>query len=469
MKPLSLQSIYFHLPVFAQNLATNAASLKNRIERYGGSFDSILEGYRKRATWSSEQMSEFQSMRLKKMVSHCYETVPYYRRIFDEGGINPASIRYRDDLARLPILTKSIVNACPQDFLSSSFADKRLVKRHTSGTTGSSFQFVMNREAFMEQWAVTWRYWEGLGIFRGTPHAVFGTRRIVPPEQKQPPFWREKRPDKQLYFSAFHESDANMEVYFKEIDRQGFAWIHGYPSIVTPLAAYMVRTDKRFHRPLTHVTLAAENLLLFQKELMREAFGVDPRMHYGSTEGVAQASQDAAGVLYIDEDYAVLETVALSKDSDTQEIVGTSLTNFAMPLLRWRMGDAAVCKVDSSGRRYLDCLDGRSEDYVFLPDGRKLGKLDHVFKDTRAFREAQIKQNADYSLELRVVAPDGRAPKDEEIALRELRESGFAGPVSFHYMDVIPKTKAGKLRFVISDVAESGQGNGANRGIGYGS
>lgn len=449
----SPQAIYFRLPVFAQNMATNAASLKNCIERYGGSFGDILNGYRTRASWSSSQLEEYQSVRLRKMISHCYETVPYYHRLFDEGGVNPGSIRSREDLAKLPILTKSMVNERPEDFLSSSFAGKHLVKRHTSGTTGSSFQFVMNREAFMEQWAVTWRYWEGLGIRRGTPHAVFGTRRIVPPEQKRPPFWREKRFDRQLYFSAFHESDLNMESYFDEIDRRGFEWIHGYPSIVTPLAAYMVRTGKRLRRPLAHLTLAAENLLSYQKELIKEAFGVEPRMHYGSTEGVAQASQDLPGVFYVDEDYAVLETVSLSGNGEAQEIVGTSLTNYAMPLLRWRMGDAAICKKDSSGRRYLECLDGRSEDYVFLPDGRKLGKLDHVFKDTRAFSEAQIKQNADYSLELRVVSSEGFAPEDEKIALKELRESGFSGSVRFRYMDSIPKTGAGKLRFVVSDVS----------------
>ena len=94
----------------------------------------------------------------------------------------------------------------------------------------------------------------------------------------------------------------------------------------------------------------------------------------------------------------------------------------------------------------------RSEDYLRLPSGLKLGKLDHVFKDTRHFREAQIRQKADYSIELWVVPTQDDTASDEAIALRELRESGCDVPVCFRYVDSIPKTKAGKLRFVISEV-----------------
>ena len=89
------------------------------------------------------------------MVDHCYRTVPYYARWFRDNEIDPASIKTVDDLAVLPVLSKDDVRACPEDFLSCLFANRRVIRRHTSGTTGSSFQFVMDRRAVMEQWAVT--------------------------------------------------------------------------------------------------------------------------------------------------------------------------------------------------------------------------------------------------------------------------------------------------------------------------
>lgn len=192
--------------------------------------------------------------------------------------------------------------------------------------------------------------------------------------------------------------------------------IHGYPSLVTPLASYMVENGKHLSRPLRHLTLAAESLLPHQKSLMVEAFGVEPRMHYASSEGVANASQNTVGDrYYIDEDYAVMEVVPVD-GSDECIIVGTSLTNYAMPLLRWRMQDVAQEAIDERGYRYLTKVEGRVEDYLLLPSGRKIGKLDHVFKDTRHFREAQIHQLPDYSVELIVVATGGDSAADEKVA-----------------------------------------------------
>lgn len=176
-------------------------------------------------------------------------------------------------------------------------------------------------------------------------------------------------------------------------------------------------------------------------------------MHYASTEGVANASQGPEGEAYrIDEDYAVTEVLPLDEDPLSGEIVGTSLTNYAMPLLRWRLRDIGREGRDGDGYRTLVSIDGRTEDYLRLPSGIRMGKLDHVFKDTRHFREAQIRQAADYSLELWVVSTQQDTSADEAIALRELRESGCDVPVSFRYVESIPKTKAGKLQFVISEV-----------------
>lgn len=449
----NLTDLYFRLPVFMQNAATYMAALIIKRERYGDPFPRILEEYKERGSWSADQLQAFQSERLQKMIAHCYETVPYYTRLFKERDLDPYSVKTIDDLSLLPVLTKDDVRKTPEDFISSQYKGRRLSHRHTSGTTGSSFQFVMNKEAVMEQWAVTWRYWEHLGIRFNEPHAMFGTRRIASPSQKRPPFWRTKAPVGECYFSAFHESDENLRFYFDEIEKIGYSWIHGYPSLITPLAAYMAEKGLRFSKPLEHLTLGAENLLPYQKNMMIEAFGIEPRMHYASTEGVANASQSPSGEAYlIDEDYAVIEVLKGGVPSESGEIVGTTLTNYAMPLLRWKLNDLADMSINGDDRRVLKSIDGRAEDYVVLPSGVRLGKLDHVFKDTTSFKEAQIRQASDYSIELLVVPIGDVSKRDEETAIRELRESGCDVPVRFRYVDSIPKTEAGKLRFVVSEL-----------------
>ncbi|MFR7403463.1 MAG: hypothetical protein ACLUW6_02115 [Coriobacteriaceae bacterium] len=102
-------------------------------------------------------------------------------------------------------------------------------------------------------------------------------------------------------------------------------------------------------------------------------------------------------------------------------------------------------------------MEGRVEDYLLLPSGRKIGKLDHVFKDTRHFREAQIHQLPDYSVELIVVATgEIRRPmkgRPAGAARKRLRRAD-----QLRYVDCIPKTKAGKLKFVVSEVTEGRSG-----------
>ena len=59
---------------------------------------------------SREELTEYQNEKLREIVCYAYENVPYYKDLFDEKGIDPASIRTAEDLPRIPVLTKEIIN-----------------------------------------------------------------------------------------------------------------------------------------------------------------------------------------------------------------------------------------------------------------------------------------------------------------------------------------------------------------------
>ena len=69
-----------------------------------------------------------------------------------------------------------------------------------------------------------------------------------------------------------------------------------------------------------------------------------------------------------------------------------------MPLLRWETNDHAQLEVEPCGKRRIVTLEGRSEDCVTLPDGRKIGRLDHVFRETVRLKEVQIYQKKNYDI-----------------------------------------------------------------------
>jgi phenylacetate-CoA ligase len=102
----------------------------------------------------------------------------------------------------------------------------------------------------------------------------------------------------------------------------------------------------------------------------------------------------------------------------------------------------------------VESIDGRSEDYLWLGDGTRLGRLDHIFKDATRIREAQIVQRARGEMTLRVVRGVGFAEDDERQLLAETRyRVGAAMRVDLEYVDRIERTATGKLRLVVSEVA----------------
>ncbi len=304
-------TIYNRLPIWGQNLACYYEGSRIKQTRYSKNFWRFLSEYENRARWSYEQICDFRDARLRQMIHHCYDTVPYYRKLFNDGGINPKSIKTLEDLKVLPILTKDIVNANPDSFLSTAIPNKAMVTAHTSGTTGSGFVFKTTPEAISEQWAVWWRYRKALGLRYGTLCGQFGGRSIIPISQLGPPFYRWNRPNNILYLSTYHMSERNLLDYVYALQNNKISWIHGYPSSISLLAEYLLRHEIQLN--IKYVTIGAENLLDSQKEKIYKAFGVYPYQHYGLSEAVANFSENQKHEMRVDEDFAAVEFVSQRK------------------------------------------------------------------------------------------------------------------------------------------------------------
>lgn len=98
-------------------------------------------------------------------------------------------------------------------------------------------------------------------------------------------------------------------------------------------------------------------------------------------------------------------------------------------------------------------LYGRQDDYIYLPNGVKLGRLDVIFKNCINIKEAQIHQIRKDLIELKVVKDKNYTGKDEEFLMKEA-SSRFGDDVELiiTYCEKVERTKAGKVRFVVSDI-----------------
>jgi len=451
----ALENLYLNLPVAVQHLACSYEGWKIQRSRYGPDFARLLRGYTNRTYWSETDISEYRDKRLRLWIRECVMHVPWYKAWFRRAGIDPTDIRSARDLARLPLIQKAELQEHGSKMASPRCPEGSKFISHTSGTTGSGLHFASTMQALREQWAVWWRYRNWHGIRLGTWCGYFGGRSIVPVTQQAPPFWRLNYPGRQIMFSAYHASPANLQAYVEALRRYRPPWLHGYPSMMSLVAAWIVDAGADLGYEVKWVTLGAEMVLPQQAEVIRKAFGVRPRQHYGMAEGIANISECPRGALHVDEDFSAVDFAP--NEAGGCRLVGANFTNFATPLVRYDVHDVvtlseARCDCGRPGR-LVAAIDGRVEDYVVLRNGVRLARLDHIFKDLTAIREAQIYQCRPGAVSIRVVRGGSYTEADEQLLLTEARKRlGNECEVNIEYTNALKRSRTGKLRFVVSEI-----------------
>jgi len=457
---LLLADLYSSVPGPLQDLACSLEGWRVRRDRYSARFHSLLRQVEERARWDEDRLMELRNQRLRTTLAWAASHSPFYGERFRSAGFDPAAIRDIDDLRGLPVLSKSEVKDHDSTIRTDWRPASGLRDVHTSGTTGGGLHFVASADALREQWAVWWRYRRWHGIDLDTWCGYFGGRPVVSPAQVRPPFWRFNHPGRQILFSTYHLAPENLRFYVDALRQHRPPWLHGYPSVLSVLAAYVWERRIDIGYQVRWVTTGAENLLPHQRKLMERAFEVGPRQHYGMAEAVANFSECEFGRLHVDEDFACVEFLPAGNGSSCR-IVGGNFSNPAFPLIRYDSGDLAQpasqksCPCGRAGRLVAE-VDGREEDYILLRNGVRVGRMDHVFKDLSNIREAQIYQRKVGEIEIRVVRSDAYGPADEERLLAEFRSRvGDHTDIRIHYVDHLDRTPSGKLRFVVSELSEA--------------
>jgi phenylacetate-CoA ligase len=453
-----LEQLYSYLPKVAQELAISLHGYTLQRRRYGGRFDELLELVEGRQLLQGARLKALQDQRLARFLSQA-AGAPFWRNRFRQHGVDSGGDCPRTELSKLPILNRDEVQRCAEEITPISTRASPSVPLHTSGTTGSALVFRCTRAAEMEQWAIWWRYRGWHGISRDSRCGYFGGRNVVPLEQDQSPFWRYNRAASQVMFSAYHLSEKNAAAYVEGLWEYSPTWLHGYPSALSLLSRLILDQNLTVPPSVRIVTTGAESLLADQRHRIEQAFQVQVRQNYGQAEAVANFSECPHGSVHVDEDFSLVEFVPLG-DGDRHRIIGTNWSNPAFPLLRYDTGDLVVldegvCPCGSEWRRVID-IDGRIEDSILLPNGRRIGRLDHCFKDLVTIREAQIVQHDVEAITVNVVpGPEYDRLRDEAILRFELRKRlGNAIGIAVEYLESVPRSSSGKLRFVVSTVSK---------------
>ena len=427
MHRLTAQTIYRSLPVFLQNTVVSLLGLRMRRQRYGRVFRDRLAALRESEWGSAEDIAEYHRVQLRGLIDHCYETVPYYRELFDAQGLKPVDIREPEDLAKLPVLTKEDVRQNTDRLISRAYRKKDLVKGRTSGTSGKALELYYTPEAVQFQWAVWWRHKARFGLRLGDPFLSFGARVPIPISQTKPPFWRRNRAFAQTYLSTGHLTPEYMPEIVRFLNNNDFDFYTGNPSAMAVLANFMRDNNLRLTNRPKYIVSGGAALLACFETLLQEVWGVPVTEQYGTGEYCVNYAKCQHGLFHEDYEFAIPELLENPHDPQgARRIISTGLANRAMPLIRYETGDLAVPSDERCpcGRatRVIRSVDGRTEDYVRTPDGRMAIGMNQAFVWVPGAKEMQIVQNELERIVVKIVRRDSYCEDDTRALMRELRK-----------------------------------------------
>ena len=418
-------------------------------------------------TTSSERSAERRDERLRALVAHAYDRVPYYRERFTQAGVTPSDIRSVADIERLPVTEKRNLQERPIEEITDRMVDPgELVSTMTSGYSGEPF-VIRRTRAEQARWARTWLD----DILRAGLRTEDRVATIFT--------LREGQPDGIGTLAALglvRETVVDCSLDPPEILRRVAGirpdFLRGMAGVVDRLAVETPAAELLHIRPRV-VWVSGEVLTAVARTRIGNAFGASVHNAYGTHEVGLLASDCPRGELMHlgrpDLLVEVLDSVGRPVEaSGTGEIVVTALDSFAAPLIRYRLTDVVTRGPEDCpcGRAAptLAHIEGRSIDYFEMADGRRIHPY-RILSPTLAaapwIRQYQLVQESQERIVLRYVAQETQ--DDEARRGLSMAVAPLLGPgVDFRVESVswIPRTHRGKTRAILSLVEPRAAGRG---------
>jgi phenylacetate-CoA ligase len=415
-----------------------------------------------RTQWRTPvELQKAQLDKLRRFLSHAGAHVPYYRRLFQAAAFDPAGVQSVENLRSLPFLDKAAIRVNLVD-LKADDAGK-LVKYNTGGSSGEPLVFYMGMDRVSHDVAAKWRATRWWGVDIGDPEIVLWGSPVELGKQDRIKAVRDWLFRSHL-LPAFQMSDERMDQYLETIERVRPKMLFGYASALALLAQHAERRGCEMRRCGAKVAFTTgETLYPPQRDVIERVFGAPVANGYGARDAGFIAHQCPSGSLHLSAEHIVVEIV----DEDGEavapgrqgEIVVTHLATRDFPFIRYRTGDMAVMSTEpcpcGRGLPSLQEVSGRSTDFVRTRSGNTMHALALIYevRDKPGVRAFKFTQEADYSLDLQLVAGPGLTREVEDgIRAGILRRMGEGASLAVRRVVEIPPEKSGKYRYVVSKV-----------------
>ena len=442
---------------------------------YGSSLAKQLRYLKECEFDDGETILARQNEKLRKLVKHCFETVPYYHRIFTELGLSPDDIQSKDDLQKLPILTKQVIRDNYDDLFSTNVAPEYRRYASTGGSTGTPLIFCVDKREWSLQRASSLRAWESYGLNLGDKFFSLAGSSLTKKGNRLS--------TKNLYdriiirnhkFGCSEVDDDHMEIILEEFKRIRPKALRGYGSTLFIFAQYMKKVG---YQPTSVrvVLTTGEVLMPNYRAYLEEVFQAPVYDAYGAGDGGIVSHECESHHLHITEELCVIEITDkdghVLPDGEIGYVTTTDLENYVFPFLRYQVGDMSSIRIEACtcGRytRQFGEVMGRAGKLIYNKQGVPISPTMlpillypdlnyHKRENQELYNKIdrfQIRQDAQGNIQILLKMKE---KKDENQILYSFVQNNYehhfpGSIVSLSFVNEIPTLPSGKEDYCVSE------------------
>jgi phenylacetate-CoA ligase len=428
--------------------------------KLGKEFAHYSEALRRNERRTREDLDAMQLTKLREMIEHCSQQVPFYKRLFERAGFKPAHLRGLADLSKIPPLTREDLRKHFDELRAVNASHFEPEQCASGGATGKPVKFLLDRKAIALEKACVRRHWLRSGYKDDEPTAnLRGLRLALEPGA----YSLIDKGENCLYLSSYDLTRDSVEAYANAFNRFRPALFDSYAASAALFANLIEGRGLEIHAPRS-IVCASETLYPHQRERIESVFKSKVWDWYGLTELVGNASQcELHNGYHISMEQGYFEVLdeggRAVAPGEVGEIVATGLHNFSMPLIRYRTGDLgeSTDELCPCGRtsRMIKSIQGRVFEFIETPGGARLTASalnvhDNTWNNVVQFQYVQRQRD---TVVLRVMKADAFTETDERRVLdRMAARFGDEIQLRIEYVSEMPKTARGKTPLIVHEL-----------------
>ena len=408
--------------------------------------------------WSREELDNYQNERLRSLTMHAYLHVPYYNELFKSLKLTPDDIKSKDDLFKLPILTKKVVkeNITNGRLIATNVPKKSRILSSSSGSTGEPLQFYTTKHSESFHKATAIRAWNWMGYRLGDKYVKISMNPRSSTLKNIQDYFNNCR-----YLSSNQLSSEEFITIGEEIRSFEPKYIRCSPVPLLFLSSFIKNYDGGIGDSLLAINTTGSTLLNESRMKIENVFKTKIYDSYSCEGGAICAECKTSENYHFAEEYAISELIedkyTLADSEHPLRHITTDLHNYVTPFIRYDSqdyvipGDYKQCSCGSNFRN-IKKIKGRDSDILITPGGKYLIVENFVayFKWVESVDQIQVVQKSLDEIVINLVVNNKYSKKVYQELLSYWKNYiGKEVNLSIEVVDEIKLTPSGKRRTLI--------------------